>query len=73
MAQGTITNLVTDRGFGFIRPENETEKSSDLFFHRSDVQVTSFEDLQVRQQVAYELGTDSRRGTQKAINVRPVE
>ena len=70
MARGTIQNLVSDRGFGFILPEEAQETGKDLFFHRSDVQGTSFEALQVGQQVEYGLGKDERRGTPKAFNVR---
>jgi len=69
MAQGTIRNLVTDRGFGFIQPE-QGQDSKDLFFHRTDVQGTSYDALQVGQTVQYELGKDERRGTTKAVNVR---
>lgn len=70
MARGRIANLVSDRGFGFIQPEGEQGK--DLFFHRTDVQGTSFEELGRGQEVEYDMGKDERRGTAKAINVRPV-
>ena len=70
MAQGTIKNLVTDRGFGFILPEGAQASGQDLFFHRSDVQGTGYDALRVGQSIEYDLGTDSRRGTPKAINVR---
>jgi cold shock CspA family protein len=70
MAKGTIKNLVTDRGFGFIQPEGATT-GSDLFFHRSDVAgTTTYEQLRVGQPVEYDLGRDQRRGTPKATNVR---
>ncbi|MBI4300508.1 MAG: cold shock domain-containing protein [Chloroflexi bacterium] len=72
MARGTIKNLVTDRGFGFILPEQQEGEPKDLFFHRSDVKGTSYESLQKGQQVEYDLGRDERRGTPKATNVRPV-
>lgn len=70
MALGTIKNLVSDRGFGFILPEEGQVSGRDLFFHRNDVQGTSYEELRVGQQVEYDLGTDERRGTPKATNVR---
>jgi len=71
MAQGTIKKLVNDRGFGFIVPEGETS-GNDLFFHRSDVQGAGYDSLREGDQVAYDLGTDARRGTPKADNVRPM-
>jgi CspA family cold shock protein len=74
MAKGTIKNLVSDRGFGFIRPEEASPDGKDLFFHRSDVQgATTYDQLQVGQPVEYDLGQDERRGTTKATNVRLAE
>jgi CspA family cold shock protein len=70
MARGTIKKLVTDRGFGFILPEGEQATGNDLFFHRTDVQGTSYEALREGDEVTYDLGTDQRRGTPKADNVR---
>ena len=43
---------------------------NDLFFHRNDVQGAGYDALREGDQVAYDLGTDSRRGTPKADNVR---
>lgn len=70
MPRGTIKSLISDRGFGFIIPEGAAEGTKDLFFHHSDIQGTSIEDLAVGQPVEYDLGTDERRGTPKAANVR---
>ncbi len=71
LASGTIKNLVSDRGFGFILPDGQTATGNDLFFHRSDVQgTTPFEGLRIGQKVEYDLGRDQRRGTPKATNVR---
>ncbi len=49
MAEGTIKRLVADRGFGFIT----TDSGEDLFFHKSNVQGTTFESLRVKQRVSY--------------------
>jgi len=70
VAKGTIKKLVTDRGFGFILPEGE---QNDLFFHRTDVQGTTYEALYEGEQVTFDLGTDQRRGTPKADNVRTAQ
>ncbi len=70
MATGTIKTLISDRGFGFIVPKEAQADANDLFFHRSDVQGVTYEDLRVGQEVEYDLGTDERRGTPKATNVR---
>jgi len=70
MAKGTIKNLVSDRGFGFIVPEDTQADGKDLFFHRSDVQGSGYDALQVGQRVEFVLGKDERRGTPKAFSVR---
>jgi cold shock CspA family protein len=73
MAKGEIKNLISDRGFGFIRPEGTSTEGNDLFFHRTDVQgTTTYEQLHIGQTVEYDLGRDQRRGTPKATNIRAV-
>ncbi|MCP6726448.1 MAG: cold shock domain-containing protein [Patescibacteria group bacterium] len=52
MAQGTIARL-TDRGFGFITPE---DGEKDLFFHSNELQGVEFNDLKEGDKVTYELG-----------------
>jgi CspA family cold shock protein len=51
LAEGKIKRL-TDRGFGFI----ETGSDSDIFFHMSAVEGTSFDTLQEGQRVSYNVG-----------------
>lgn len=72
MAQGTIKKLVSDRGFGFILPQETPATGKDLFFHRADVLDAGYDHLREGEQVEYDLGTDERRGTPKANNVRAV-
>ena len=71
MAQGTIKNLIRDRGYGFITPDAPGGSSDDLFFHRNDVQgPVTYDRLRLGERIEYELGRDERRGGSKAINVR---
>ena len=51
MAEGTIKRL-TDRGFGFI----DTESGQDMFFHMSNVEGVTFEELREGQRVSYTEG-----------------
>ena len=51
MPQGKIKKLVADRGFGFIAGDE-----GELFFHHSEVQGVTFEELQEGQTVEYEVG-----------------
>ncbi len=65
MAEGTIKRL-TDKGFGFIN----TGRDKDMFFHSSNVEGVSFEDLQEGQQVSYTEGRGPKGP--RAENVKPV-
>lgn len=68
MPQGKVKRLVADRGFGFI----ETGRGDDLFFHHSEVQQATIEQLAEGQQVEYEVG-QGRKGpcaTQVRVAVR---
>ena len=68
MTQGTIKNIQTGRGFGFIAPDTGAE---DLFFHHSAVESPTFEELNTGQRVEFELGSDPRNPTrQRAMQVR---
>lgn len=57
----------TDRGFGFISREGETK---DLFFHSKDLVGVTFDEIQVGDQVTFEV-VDGPKG-QSAKNVQRV-
>ncbi len=65
MAEGTIKRL-TDRGFGFI----DTGSGKDMFFHSSDLEGVSYEELQVGQRVSYTEGRVPKGP--RAGNVKPL-
>ena len=66
MAEGTIRNLMKDRGFGFIKTGN----GKDLYFHSSSLQGVSFEELREGQKVSYTEGRGQKGPC--AENVKPV-
>ena len=65
MAEGSIKRL-TDRGFGFI----DIGGGKDIFFHSSDLEGVSYEELQVGQRVSYTEGRGPKGP--RAENVKPV-
>jgi CspA family cold shock protein len=67
MAEGTIKRL-TDKGFGFIETEDGGDK--DMFFHHSNVEGVSYEDLQEGQRVSYNAGQGPKGP--RAENVKPI-
>ncbi len=67
MTKGIIKRLM-DRGFGFIKAEDETE----LFFHRNDLEGVEFSSLSEGQEVEFEKG-QGRNGRPAAAKVRLAE
>ncbi len=67
MSQGTIKRIVSDRGFGFISPD---DGGDEVFFHHSVVQGTTFEDLTQEQTVEFE--SESGQKGPKATTLKVV-
>jgi len=67
MPKGTIRRLM-DRGFGFIK----TEQEEDLFFHRNSLEGVEFNSLSEGQEVEFEKG-QGRDGRPAAVKVRLTE
>jgi CspA family cold shock protein len=65
MAEGTIKKL-TEKGFGFI----ETGGEKDLFFHMSNLEGVTYEELHEGQRVSYTEGMGPKGP--RAENVKPV-
>lgn len=66
MPEGKIKKLLTEKGFGFIEGER-----GDLFFHHSEVQGTTIEDLREGDVVEFEIG-EGRKGP-CAVSVRTAQ
>ncbi|HZU65024.1 MAG TPA: cold-shock protein [Novosphingobium sp.] len=65
MPIGTVKFFNTDKGYGFIAPENGGD---DSFVHISAVQAAGMATLNKDQRLSYEIETD-RRGKQSAVNL----
>ena len=68
MANGSI-KTITERGFGFIQPENGHE---DVFFHRSALVDVSFEQLRQGDRVTFTAENDPRGKGMRASDVHLV-
>lgn len=66
MQKGKIARLM-DKGYGFIKSEGEAK---DLFFHSSELQNASFDDLKEGDQVEF-MKEDGQKGPQ-AIKVSKI-
>ena len=51
--KGTIARLMSDKGFGFIRPLGEKDRNNDVFFHSTGCH-TAFGSLKEGDVVTYE-------------------
>lgn len=68
MPIGTVKFFNTDKGYGFIQPNDGGE---DSFVHISAVERSGMSTLNKDQQVSYEIETD-QRGKKAAVNLQSV-
>ena len=67
MNTGTVKWFNSQKGFGFIQPEN-AEK--DVFVHISAVERAGMDSLQEGQKVSFDIVADRRSGKSAAENLR---
>ena len=65
MAQGTVKWFNSQKGFGFIQPDNG---GSDVFVHISAVEAAGLRGLYEGQKISYEVKSD--RGKDAATNLQ---
>jgi len=68
MPIGTVKFFNTDKGYGFIAPD---EGATDAFVHITAVERAGLRTLEKDQRVKYELETDNR-GKTSAVNLEAV-
>jgi CspA family cold shock protein len=57
MAQGTVKWFNSEKGFGFIAPD---EGERDVFVHYSEIQGSGFRTLEENQRVEFEIGQGTK-------------
>lgn len=67
MATGTVKWFNTQKGYGFIQPD---QGGPDVFVHISAVERAGLAGLHDGQKVSYELQSDRRTGKQSAGNLQ---
>ena len=67
MDTGTVKWFNTQKGFGFIQPE---DGSKDVFVHISAVERAGMSSLSEGQKVSYEVVADRKTGKSSAENLR---
>lgn len=66
MSQGTVKWFNSQKGFGFIQPE---DGSKDVFVHISAVERAGMYTLNEGQKISYEIVADRRTGKSSAQNL----
>jgi CspA family cold shock protein len=69
MSIGTVKWFNSQKGFGFIQPD---DGSKDVFVHISAVERAGMTDLREGQKVSFELTTDRRSGKMSADRLQAV-
>ena len=67
MQIGTVKWFNSQKGFGFIQPDNG---DADVFVHISAVERAGLRKLTEGQKVSFELTTDPRKGKSSADNLK---
>jgi CspA family cold shock protein len=68
VAQGTVKWFNSEKGFGFITPDEGN--GADVFVHYSEIQANGYRTLEENQRVEFEIGQGTK-GPQ-ATGVRPI-
>jgi CspA family cold shock protein len=69
MPVGTVKFFNTQKGFGFIAPD---DGSSDVFVHVSAVEQAGMRALHEGQRLSFDVVTDQRRGKTNAQNLKTI-
>ena len=69
MTQGTVKWFNSQKGFGFIQPD---DGSKDVFVHVSAVERAGMHSLNEGQKVSFDLVTDRKNGKASAGNLRTI-
>jgi cold shock protein len=69
MTQGTVKWFNSQKGFGFIQPD---DGGKDVFVHISALERAGMSNLNEGQKVSYEVVADRRSGKSSADNLRAV-
>jgi CspA family cold shock protein len=70
MPQGTVKIFKTDKGFGFIAPD---DGGADVFVHVSELEKSGLSSLNPGQKVTFDVGRDPKSGKLRATNVQEAQ
>ena len=71
MPQGIVKWFDTKKGYGFIRPSDESQ--ADVFVHVRDVQKSGLESLEWGQNVEYQLDVSTSKKYAGKLHIRDIK
>jgi len=66
MATGTVKWFNSEKGYGFITPD---DNGADVFVHYSEIQGSGFRTLEENQQVTFEVGSGPKGDQAQSVSV----
>lgn len=66
MAKGTVKWFNTQKGYGFIQPD---EGGADVFVHITALEKSGLRGLNEGQKISYDIQNDPKKGKAAAINI----
>ena len=67
MATGTVKWFNSQKGYGFIQPD---DGGADVFVHISAVEKSGMRGLNEGQKISYEIQNDPKKGKASAVNLQ---
>lgn len=67
MATGTVKWFNTQKGYGFIQPD---DGGADVFVHISAVEKSGMRSLNEGQKISYDVQNDPKKGKAAAVNLQ---
>lgn len=67
MATGTVKWFNTQKGYGFVQPD---DGGADIFIHITAVEKAGLRSLNEGQKVSFDVQVDEKRGKSNAVNIQ---
>ena len=67
MATGTVKWFNTQKGYGFVQPD---DGGADIFIHITAVEKAGLRSLNEGQKVSFDIQVDEKRGKSNAVNIQ---